>query len=67
MRGCLLVLVASCAVQAPARVQTHPATPTAPIGRLAGSPPALREGAITYPDVPPVRSEPAGEHHHHTP
>ncbi|MEO8703752.1 MAG: hypothetical protein ABI867_27125 [Kofleriaceae bacterium] len=66
MRACVMVL-ASCATRAPRLEASHPATTTAPIGKLAGAPPALRPGAASYPDVPPLRTAPAPEHHHPTP
>jgi hypothetical protein len=72
MRGLAVVLVVAasasmgCAVHAPAHPATHPASATAPTGRLAGAPPALRAGVVEYPDVPAIREgAPADEHHHH--
>jgi len=63
----LLVLLTACAVHAPAIPAQHPASPTAPPGRLAGAPPALRAGVVEYKDVPatPAEPPPAGHHHHH--
>jgi hypothetical protein len=62
--GCLL---GACAVHGPALAPTHPASATAPIGRLAGAPPSLRPGVVTYPDVPATRAAPEAPHHHHAP
>jgi len=62
----VLVLAAGCAT-APALPADHPASPSAPIGRLAGAPPSLRAGVVTYPDVPALRTAPAEPHHHHQP
>ena len=65
MRHVMLLVLASCAVPRAPLAATHPANPAAPIGRLAGAPPALRAGVVDY-NVPPLRSdEPAPEHHHH--
>ncbi len=57
----LLIIVTACAVPPPA----SPAAVTAPPGRLAGAPEALRANAVSYPDLPAAR--PAAEHHHHHP
>ncbi len=64
MRWLALVLSA-CAMSAPERPADPPANPRAPVGRLAGAPPALRPGAVKYDDVPALRSAPAPMHHHH--
>jgi hypothetical protein len=44
---------------------THPAQPTAPTGRLAGAPPALRPGVVVYKDVPKTPAAPVDHSHHH--
>jgi hypothetical protein len=63
-----LVGSAGCAVHAPAVPATHPASASAPTGRLAGPPPALRAGVVEYKDVPPTRqAAPADAHQHHHP
>ena len=59
----LVILLAACAVPAPARPEA--ARADAPTGRLAGAPAALRPGVVSYPDVPATRAAP--EHHHHHP
>jgi hypothetical protein len=59
-----LVLV-GCAVKPAPLPATHPAQATAPTGRLAGAPPALRTGVVDYKDVPAMRSEPPPDHSHH--
>jgi hypothetical protein len=58
----LLVLLAACAVPAPARPEA--ARADAPTGRLAGAPATLRPGVISYPDVPATRAAPEHKHHH---
>jgi hypothetical protein len=60
----LLFMLASCAVDATTPSAQHPASPLAPIGRLAGAPATLRPGVATYTDVPALRTEPAPMHHH---
>jgi hypothetical protein len=66
VKSCLaIVVLAGCAVSAPARPATHPAQASAPTGRLAGPPPALRPGVVDYSDVPAMRAEPAPDHSHH--
>jgi hypothetical protein len=58
----LVVLIAACAVPAPALPEV--ARPDAPVGRLAGAPASLRPGVVSYPDVPATRAAPAHHHHH---
>jgi hypothetical protein len=66
MRLVALVLATSCAATAPAVTASHPASPQAPAGRLAGAAPSLRAGVIAYPDVPPLETEkPRGHQHDH--
>jgi hypothetical protein len=66
MRLVFAILLAGCSVAATPPAATHPASASAPTGRLAGAPPSLRAGVVVYPDVPPLRAaEPAGHHHHH--
>jgi hypothetical protein len=62
----LLAVASACAVRPAAMTVTHPANADAPVGRLAGAPPALRPGAVTYEDVPAMREGPdeGGGHHH---
>jgi hypothetical protein len=58
---------AACAAHAPPPGATHPASSSAPIGRLAGPPASLRPGAVSYPDVPitaPSAPPPHSGHHH---
>jgi len=56
-------------VRAAPPATTHPASPAAPIGRLAGPPASLRPGAVSYPDAPPATPSAAPAHtgHHQTP
>lgn len=61
----IVLLLAACAVPAPARPQA--ARPDAPAGRLAGAPATLRPGVVRYPDVPAVRAAPPPHHHHPQP
>lgn len=67
MRALAVMLLASCAVQAPALPAQHPASATAATGRLAGALPALRPGVVEYSDVPALREgdDGGGAHHHH--
>ncbi|MGE5181001.1 MAG: hypothetical protein ACM31C_03020 [Acidobacteriota bacterium] len=69
MRALALVLVAACATAAPPLPADHPASPHAPVGRLAGAPAALRPGVVRYGDVPALRTGPPAMpmHHHHQP
>lgn len=58
--------LAGCAVSRTPLPASHAANASAPTGRLAGAPPALRPGVVEYKDVPPLRNDqPAPEHHHH--
>jgi len=62
---CLVLAVlalAGCAPRAYRIEASHPASPTAPIGRLAGPPAALRAGVVEPAPAPPAA---APEHHHH--
>ena len=67
MRALVLCLfITACAIEAPSLPATHPANPSAPVGRLAGPPATLRLGVVSYPDVPVTRTaEPPAQHHHH--
>ena len=65
MRLAALVLASGCAATAPAITASHPASPEAPAGRVAGAPPSLRAGVIAYPDVPPLDAEKPTGHDHH--
>ena len=40
------------------------ASPSAPIGRLAGAPATLRQGVVKY-DLPQVKPDDMQHHHHH--
>lgn len=57
--------LAGCATTARPLPADHPANPSAPAGRLAGAPPALRRGVVEYKDVPAVRREAPVDHSHH--
>jgi hypothetical protein len=59
----LVILLAACAVPAPARPAA--ARADAPTGRLAGAPATLRPGVVSYSDVPATRAAPPAHHHHH--
>jgi hypothetical protein len=61
----LPLALGACAVRAAAPPPEHPASPSAPAGRLAGAPASLRPGVVEYPDVPAVRAPAATPHHHH--
>jgi hypothetical protein len=65
----VLLSVPGCAVRPRTLPATHATSATAPTGRLAGAPPALRPGVVDYKDVPAMREgAPVDEHqHHHTP
>lgn len=65
MRWLVVLVIASCAVDAPALDARHPANPAAEHGRLAGAPPTLRPGVVEYKDVPALRTGDAPVHHHH--
>jgi hypothetical protein len=66
MRHVMWLVLAGCAVSRTPLPANHAANPSAPVGRLAGAPPALRAGVVDYKDVPPLRTEQAApEHHHH--
>jgi hypothetical protein len=72
MRAIAFVVAMSasgCAVRAPVVAATHAASATAPTGRLAGAPPALRAGVVEYRDVPAMREGPPADahQHHHQP
>jgi hypothetical protein len=64
-----LLGLGGCAPRAMTITPDHPASPDAPIGRLAGPPPALRPGVVEA--APPARPEPskqappASPHHGH--
>lgn len=72
LRSAALVIVSSawlagCA-STPVLPPAHPASATAPAGRLAGVAPSLRASVVSYPDVPALRSAPPADHdhtHHH--
>ena len=64
MRALLTIALASCAVSPAPPPAAHPASASAPIGRLAGAPATLRPGVVTY-DLPPPRRDDGDHHHHH--
>jgi hypothetical protein len=57
--------LAGCATTPAPLPTSHPAQASAPGGRLAGAPPALRPGVVEYKDVPKTRSEAPVDHSHH--
>ncbi|HEY4056198.1 MAG TPA: hypothetical protein VGM39_06290 [Kofleriaceae bacterium] len=62
-----IAFLSACGVSSPALDARDPASPKAPVGRIAPAPAATRAGAASYPDVPP-RTAPAPmdhSHHHH--
>lgn len=59
------IFVAGCAVAPAALPGSHPASASAPPGRLAGAPAELRPGVVVYADVPALRTAPPPAHHHH--
>ena len=65
MRRLVMIFVASCAIAPAPLPASHPASTSAPVGRLAGAPATLRPGVVTYDLPAPRRDEPA--HHHHAP
>jgi hypothetical protein len=68
MRALVFVLLVGCAVRRPPVPPAHAANPSAPAGRLADAPPALRPGVVDYKDVPVMREDaPADAHQHHHP
>ncbi len=64
MKALVLALVAACALPPAPLPASHPASPSAPTGRLAGAPATLRPGVAGYLDVPALRTGPAPVHHH---
>jgi hypothetical protein len=67
-RGAALVLgLAGCAAALPAVPADHPASTTAPIGRIAGAPAALRPGVVHYDGLPAPDAAPTPMQHHHHP
>jgi hypothetical protein len=67
LAAAVVAAAGACAARAPAVPTTHPASPSAPSGRLAGAPASLRPGVVVYPDVPAMRAPSAESHHHHAP
>lgn len=64
----LFIALAGCAASTPPLATNHPATTTAPVGRIAPAPASLRTGVVAYPDVPKPQAKPSGgPHHHHHP
>jgi hypothetical protein len=64
----LLLLGSSCAPAALPVARNHPASASAPTGRLAGPPAALRPGIageIQADPAPPAADAAAGGHEHH--
>ena len=56
--------IGACA-STPMIAKSHPASAEAPAGRIAGVAPSLRNGVVSYPDVPEVRAAPPPDHTHH--
>jgi len=63
----LSIVLAGCAVDAPALAPANPASASAPTGRLAGAPATLRPGVVTYAGLPAIINTPPPPHHHHSP
>ncbi len=62
------IICVGCAASPSPLAANHPATSTAPTGRIAPAPASLRAGVVAYPDVPkPADKKPATHHHHHHP
>jgi len=59
-----LIVIAGCAHSAPLAAD-HPASPSAPIGRLAAPPPSLAPGVVTYRAADTAAPAAAAPHHHH--
>jgi hypothetical protein len=51
----MLFILGGCSVSPRALPASHPASASAPSGRLAGAPATLRAGVVDYTDVPPLR------------
>jgi hypothetical protein len=67
-RLALSMLLGGCAVGPSTLAPAHPASATAPPGRLAPAPASLRPGVVAYPDVPVgAPAAPPDHHHHHAP
>ena len=68
MRGVLVALALSalgaCTPRTAPITSDHPASPEAPIGRLAGSPPALRPGVVSLTEPTAPEAEPTGHEGH---
>jgi hypothetical protein len=65
MRALALMLLAGCAIDAPALAPANPASISAPTGRLAGAPATLRPGVVAYPGLPAITNTAPPIHHHH--
>ncbi|MGE0399965.1 MAG: hypothetical protein AB7T06_24835 [Kofleriaceae bacterium] len=63
----LIIVFAGCAASPSPLPANHPATTTAPPGRVAPAPASLRAGVVAYPDVPKQQAKPPAHHHHHHP
>jgi colicin import membrane protein len=63
----LTVALLGCAPSAVSITSDHPASSQAPIGRLAGPPPALRPGVAVTPDPAEPEPAPTGHEHHEMP
>lgn len=66
----LLALAAGCALHAAPLPADHPANASAPTGRLADAPAALRPGVAAYDGLPiapavPAPTDAPAHHHHH--
>lgn len=58
-----LALAAGCRVAPPPRAATHPASPAAPAGRLAGPPAVLASRPADLIVAPPAEDAPPAHHH----
>ena len=58
------LLLVACAPNATSLTPDHPASASAPIGRLAGPPPALRPGVAVTTEPPAADLVPSGHEHH---
>jgi hypothetical protein len=70
VRALAFVVLSACAPSAMPMTPEHPANPSAPTGRLAGPPPALRPGVLDEgPPLlrsdPPKQTPPTHEGHKH--
>jgi hypothetical protein len=64
-RVVIAIALTGCAAGPSALPAAHPASPAAPVGRLAPAPPSLRARVVVYPDVPAIRTVAPVDHSHH--